>query len=134
MRHTFQRRIIGINHSQNQNQSNQRQDIVQSDARDCTIKDKRLYSQRQETVQSDTEGRSSPARQYLARPIRSNKFIRTKLDNKEEYTVEEQVSEISSGSTRPPSSRNTSGSINSTTGQTPLPSISPNSLPSKRNP
>ena len=135
VRHTFQRRIIGINHSQNHNQSNQRQDIVQiSDARDCTIKDKRLYGQRQETVQSDTEGRSSPARQYLARPIRSNKFVRTKLDTKEEYTVDEQVSEISSGSTRPPSSRNTSGSMNSTTGQTPLPSISPNSLPSKRNP
>ena len=89
--------------------------------------------QRDEVVPIDFEDRPSPARQYLTRPIRSSKIVRTKVENKDDNTLDEQVSEISSGSTRPSSSRNTSGSMGSNTGQTALPMISPSNTLSKRN-
>ena len=73
----------------------------------------------------EPEGRVSPVRQYLTRPVRTNKIIRERVEIKDELTVDEQVSEISSGSTHPSSSRHTSGSVNSSSGQTGLPSISP---------
>lgn len=78
------------------------------------------------------EGRASPMRQHLTRPARSNKIIRTREELKDELTVDEQVSEISSGSTHPSSSRHTNGSVNSNSGQTVLPSISASAAANKR--
>ena len=80
----------------------------------------------------EPEGRTSPVRQHLTRPVRTNRIIRARVDAKDELTVDEQVSEISSGSTHPSSSRHTNGSVNSNSGQTGLPSISPSSPVSKR--
>ena len=81
----------------------------------------------------EPEGRASPVRQHLTRPVRTNRIIRARVEVKEELTVDEQVSEISSGSTHPSSSRHTNGSVNSNSGQTGLPSISsPNSPIMKR--
>ena len=85
----------------------------------------------------EPEARMSPTRQYLTRPVISNKIMRPQTENKQEFkqeiAVDEQVSEISSGSTRQSSSRNTNGSVASNTGSAALPSISPISANYKRN-